>query len=187
MIFISVRSKMQSYMMLIFQITYILSDSNSDDYCANTSIQKVTSRTGCGLLCKSHQGGHFPPVRGFVPPLSPIRRKKWPKSVIFSKFVYFCPLRIAFSPPRFLPQKKFLVPPLVLVCPNQELTAHVLDTSPTSVIIMHKMSCMLLNFLDDSLGVLIGRDKIIVCQFRCIRLRKSGRSVGKIFYLGQKS
>ena len=51
-------------------------------------------------------GGIFPPVGGSAPHLPPLRRKKWPKSVIFGIFFYFCPLDN--------PTKIFLVPPLHL-------------------------------------------------------------------------
>ena len=55
--------------------------------------------------------GAFAPLGGSVPSLPSPRRKKWPKSAIFGKFLDFCPLRIAFCP-LDVPHKKFLVPPL---------------------------------------------------------------------------
>ena len=44
-------------------------------------------------------GGKCPPVGGSAPPFDPpVRRKTWPKSAIFGKFLDFGPLRIAFCP-----------------------------------------------------------------------------------------
>ena len=48
-------------------------------------------------------GSKCPPVGGSAPP---VRRKKWPKSAIFGKFLDFCPLRIAFCPLDAPPKKK---------------------------------------------------------------------------------
>ena len=54
---------------------------------------------------KGGMGAFPPPSQRLCPPLSPVRKKKWPKSAIFGKFLDFCPLRITFCP-LMPPQKK---------------------------------------------------------------------------------
>ena len=53
--------------------------------------------SGSGGIMGGH-GGKCPPSEALPPTCPPLRRKKWPKSAIFGKFLDFCPLRIAFCP-----------------------------------------------------------------------------------------
>ena len=57
---------------------------------------------------------HPPTVGGSSPTLAPLKRKNWPKSAIFAKFLGLCPLRIAFCP-LDAPSTIFLVPSLKII------------------------------------------------------------------------
>ena len=63
----------------------------------------------------SIKGDICPPVGGSATTCPPSQKKKWSKSAIFSKFLYFYPLRNTFCPldaPTKKKKKKILVPPL---------------------------------------------------------------------------
>ena len=84
-------------------ILYVIILPDSKDALQKSSYNLIDSG---GI--KGRHGGIYPPPprQKLCPHLPPVRRKKWPKSAIFGKFLDFCPLRIAF-PPRCPPPKKF--------------------------------------------------------------------------------
>ena len=85
--------------------------------------------------------GENPPSRRLCSPLAPpVRRKKWPKSVIFGKFLDFCPLRIAFCP-LDAPHKKFLVPPLSVLYGS--LHDDILKIRPTIIYIFMSLKTLM--------------------------------------------
>ena len=62
-----------------------------------------------------HQGGHFPPSEALPPTCPPVRRKKLAKISHFWQIFWFLPPQNHILPPRCPPQKKFLVPPLLMM------------------------------------------------------------------------